>query len=213
MEEPGANPHLTLANDMFDWGITDAVLFDGDTKASRIATELFDDNFTSCMDKTYVELDDESYYTLTAAHIHIRLTPGHKKNIKVFIQWTRDYIRIGIYPITVRFTVANASDFIKRYKHNDAYVKKPKKITETVKPDNFTDKIKWIGWYPTFINFLHDIPGRNGIPLSYICRPVSAIIPTTGYVDFIDEYVDKAPLNGQVYLNDASRNPRKSRRR
>ena len=91
----------------------------------------------------------------------------------------------------VRFPVANASDFIKRYKHHGAYVKKSKMITETAKLENFMDKIKWIEWYPTFINFLRDIPGRNGIPLSYIWRPVSAIVPTMGYGDFIDEYVNK----------------------
>ena len=46
--------------------------------ASRTATELFDGDFTSCMDKTYVELDDDlkSYSTLTAVHFHTRLTTG-----------------------------------------------------------------------------------------------------------------------------------------
>ena len=185
---------------MFDFGITDATLFDGNTKASRIANELFDNNFTSFMDKTYVELDYDlkSYSTLTAAHCQIRLTPGHKKNIEAFIQWTRYQIRLGIDPITVRFPVANASGFINIYKHHDAYVKKSKTITETVKPDKFTDKLKWIEWYPTFINFLYAIPLRNGIPLSCICRPVSVIVPTTCYGDFIDEYVDKAPLTAQA---------------
>ena len=83
MAAPGANPPFTPANTMFYCGITDAVLFDGDAKASRIATEIFDDNFASCMYKTDVELDDDlrSYSTLTAAHGQIRLTPGHKKNI------------------------------------------------------------------------------------------------------------------------------------
>ena len=87
MAAPGANPPFKLANAIFDCGITDATLFDGDMKASRIATELFDDDFTSCMDKTYVKLDDDlkSHSTLTDAHGHIRLTPGHKKNIKAFI--------------------------------------------------------------------------------------------------------------------------------
>ena len=146
MAAPGDNPPLTLANAIFDCGITDGVLFDGDTKASRIYTELFDNDFTSCMDKTHVELDDDlkPYSTLTAAHGQIRLTPGNKKNIKAFIQWTRDHIRLGIDPITVRFTVANALDFINRYKHHDAYIKKSKKIMETAKPDNFTDKLNWI---------------------------------------------------------------------
>ena len=111
----------------------------------------------------------------------------------------RDPIRLGIDPITVRFSVANALDFIKRYKHHDAYVKKSKMITETAKSENFTDKIKWIEWYNIFINFLRAIMGRNGILLSYI-----AIVLTTGYGDFIDEYADKEPLTGQAYLtNDA----------
>ena len=154
------------------------------------------------MDKTYVEIDDDlkSYSTLTAAHGQIRRTSGHKKNIKAFIQWTRDQIRLGIDPITVRFPVANALDFIKRYKHHDAYVKKSKTITETAKSDNFMDKLKWIEWYPTFINFLRAIPVRNGIPLSYICRPTSAIVPTTSYGDFIDEYVDKSSLTKKSYI-------------
>ena len=56
---PGANPPFTLANAMFNCGIMNAALFDGNMKASRIATELFNDNFTSCMYSTYVELDDD----------------------------------------------------------------------------------------------------------------------------------------------------------
>ena len=143
MAAPGAFPPFTLAYAIFNCGIMDAVLFDSDTKASRIATEIFDNDFTSCMDKTYVELDDDlnSYSTLTAAHGQNRITPGHKKNVKAFIQWTRDQIRLGIDPITVLFPVANASDFNKIYKHHDAYVKKYKTITETAKPENFTDKL------------------------------------------------------------------------
>ena len=88
MEAPGANPPFTFESAMFDCGITDAVLFEKNTKASRIATELFDDDFTSCMDKTYVKIDDELklYSALTAAHGQIRLKPGHKNNIKAFIQ-------------------------------------------------------------------------------------------------------------------------------
>ena len=186
--------------------MTDAVLFYGDTKAIRIDTELFGEDFTLCMDKTYVKIDDElkSYSTLTAAYVQIRLTPDHKKNIEALIQCTRDHIRFGIYPFTVRLWVANASNFIKRYKHNDTYVKISKKIIETPESENYTDILKWIEWYPTFMKFLHTILGRNLTPLSYICRPVSTIVPTTGYGDFIDEYVDKAPLTGQAYLTDAA---------
>ena len=94
MAAPGANPPFTLANAVFNCGITDALLFYRITKVIRIATEIFDDDFASCIGKTYAELDVDlkSYSTLTATHDQIRLTPGHKNNIQAFIQWTRDQI-------------------------------------------------------------------------------------------------------------------------
>ena len=105
------------------------------------------------MDKTYVELDDDlkSYSTLTVAHAKIRLTPGYKKNIKAFIQWTRDKISIGIDPITVILQVANASDFIKRYKHHSAYVKKNNIETLELYGKNKLDRM---------VSYLHQLPTR-----------------------------------------------------
>ena len=44
-----------------------------------------------------------------------------KNNIKAFIQWTRDHIRLVLDPALTRFSVANALDYIKRYKHHEAY--------------------------------------------------------------------------------------------
>ena len=76
MAAPGANPPFTLANTIFGCGITNTALFGKNTKTSRIATELFDDNFTS-----YIDDGLKSYSTLTAAEGHIRLTPGYKKNM------------------------------------------------------------------------------------------------------------------------------------
>ena len=69
---------------------------------------------------------------------------------------------------------------------------------ETEKPEYSTNKVKWIEWYPTFINFLSDIPGRSDIPLSYIYSPINVIIHAT-YGYSIDEYVDRAHITGQAY--------------
>ena len=71
------------------------------------------------------------------------------------------------------------------------------------KPEQFTEKVKWIDWYPTFINFLRAIPGRYGVSLSYICRPQNVtVLPK--YPDFTDEYVDRAPLAGLAFDTDAA---------
>ena len=82
-------------------------------------------------------------------------------------------------------------------------MKKSKTIIEMVKPEYFMNKVKWIEWYPTFINFLRDITGRSGVPLRYICRPINVIICAT-YGYFINEYVDRSPLTGQAYQRNAA---------
>ena len=69
-------------------GVNDATVFNGSTKAERIADDVFDDDFQSCMDKTIKELDEDlkSYSALTIGNGQIRLTPGNKRNIRGLMQ-------------------------------------------------------------------------------------------------------------------------------
>ena len=127
----------------------------------------------------------------------IRLGPGDKKNTKDIIRWARYQTRLVINTALTRFSVVKASGCINRYKHHAAYIKKSKTIIETAKPEDFTNKVEWIEWYPTLINFLRYIPGRRGVPLSHICNPIHVIIRAT-YAVFINEYESKALLTGQL---------------
>ena len=63
----GLNPTFTVEKTIFDCGVMDVALFNGNRKADRMATELFDDDFSFCMDKTYEEFDEnlKSYSNLT----------------------------------------------------------------------------------------------------------------------------------------------------
>jgi hypothetical protein len=45
-------PQYTVYNAIMLCGVIDPTYFNGTTKAERIATEIFDDDFQSCMDKT-----------------------------------------------------------------------------------------------------------------------------------------------------------------
>ena len=177
-----------VANAMYDCSITDVTVFQGISKAACIASEVFDNDFSSCMDKTFSDLDNnlKSYSILMVTNSQIRLSPGKKKNIKAFIQWTKDQIRLGLNPAITRFPTDESADYIRRYKHHEAYIAKSKTITDTAKPQQFTDKLKWTEWYPTLVNFLRAIPGRKGIPLSYVIRPNDVTIHQN-YGDFIDE--------------------------
>lgn len=179
--------------------------FDKESQATRFASDVFDDDFESCMDKTITELeaDMKSYAALTQANGQIRLTPGVKKRIKAFIQWSRDMIRVGIEPSSLPFPHENAPALICRMKTHEAYVKKASTISDTAKPSQFTSKTKWEDWNPVFINFLRSIPGRNGVPLSYICREEEGPTIVPG-IEFIDDYVNRAPLAGPAFVTDSA---------
>ena len=198
-------PLNTVYNAMILCGVDDNANFNGETAAQRIAAEVFDDDFASCMDKTLPELDDDfkSYSSLTAQNGQIRLNPGVKKRIKAFIQWSRDQIRVGMDPATMVFPPDNTTELIRRMKTHEAYKKKASTISDAAKPSQFTSKTKWEDWNPVFMNFLRSIPGRNGVPLSYICRADEG--PTiVANIEFIDQYVNRAPLQGEAFKTDAA---------
>ena len=124
-----------------------------------------------------------------------------KKNIRVFMQWCKDKFRIGEDPSEVPFPVADAAMLLHRQKTYQSYTKRAENIMETAKPQHFTEKLKWDDWSPVFVNFLREISGRNGIPMSYVVRKnsVAVIVPGT---DIIEDYINRAPLQGDVYDND-----------
>ena len=202
---PLGAPPYTVANAIFICGVNNRVLFNGTTQAERIVGEIFDDDFESCIDKTMKELDEDlkSYSSLTVANGQIRLNPSQRKNVRAFVQWVKDCFRLNENPNAVLFPVDDAANLIRRYKHHQAYLDKSSTLTDTAKPEQFTEKVKWSDWYPTLENFLRAIPGRGGVPLSYVIRP-NNVIPHATYNDFIDEYVDKAPLAGQAFATDAA---------
>ena len=133
----------------------------------------------------------------------IRLHPGTKRQIKAFIQWVKDQVRTGEDPSLTPFPVANTTTLIRRYKSHMAFCEKSKRLSETAKPQMFTETTKWADWVPVFINFLKSLPGRHGVPLVYIVRDNdnALVVPN---VDMLDDYVNQAPLNGEAFNADAS---------
>ena len=73
---------LTLA------GVDDVFSFNGEPQAQRLAPDLFDDSFLSCMNKSYDKIDRDlkSYSTLTVVQGQIQLQPGVKRAVKAFVQ-------------------------------------------------------------------------------------------------------------------------------
>ena len=77
-------------------------------------------------------------------------------------------------------------------------------MADAARPNKFTASMRWDDWSPTFLNYLRLIPGRDGVPLSYVCKDSEAANPTPN-IDFIDDYVMMAPVNNEeAYTIDAA---------
>ena len=77
-------------------------------------------------------------------------------------------------------------------------------MLKSTMPKNFTEKMKWADWKGTFVNFLKRQPGRHGMPLSYVaCANDVALIRNNP--NFLDDYVDQAPLNGHTFASNAEK--------
>ena len=125
-------------------GINDVTLFNGQTKAERIAEDIFDHDFASCMDKTVEELQEDfkTFLDLAVNQGQIRLTPGTKKKIRAFMQWCKDEIRFGRDPSDTPFPVGDTTTPLRRAKTHKQFVSKSKTLLETAKPEKLTPHTK-----------------------------------------------------------------------
>jgi hypothetical protein len=197
-------PVFTVYDAVVACGVNDDAEFDGDTPAVCIADDLLDDDFATCINKGFMELDSEfkTYSDLTMAQGQVHLLPGTKRNIKAFIQWVRDKRRLGRDPSSTAFPVANTPNLMRRHKMHAQFIKKSATLSDAAKPGKFTNKTKWTDWFPSFMNYLRSIPGRDGGTLKVVCRASDLQYPTPN-VDFIDDYVNMAPLHGEAFAIDA----------
>ena len=173
---------------------------EGDTDAERIAHDIFRHDFNSVMtiDMAGLSRDFKIYSNLTVAEGRIRVRPDQQKNIRAFIQWGRDQIRMGHDPTQTLFDAGQTQAYIDRLDKHSNWVKKS---TEARRPEPFTEDMLWEEWHPMLVHYLRKLPGANGIPLNYVIREDSERDPTP-HSNFLDDYVSMARLSGQVYDED-----------
>ena len=195
----------TVFDAMVACGVDNAIRFNGATAAMRIAEEVFDNDFMSCIDKDIGEIEEDfkTYAGLTVNQGQIRLHPGTKRQIKAFMQWEKDQVRTGQDPSLTPFPIADTAVLIRRYKSHMAFCDKSQRLSKAAKPQMFTETTKWADWMPAFINFLKSLPGRHDVPLAYIVRDNDDALITPN-IDMLTDYVNQAPLNGEAFIADAS---------
>ena len=70
-----APPPQTVLDGIVLCGVNNVIQFNGDTAAARIAGEIFDGSFETCLDITFKELDNDfkTYSALTVTQGQIRV--------------------------------------------------------------------------------------------------------------------------------------------
>jgi hypothetical protein len=205
MAQPAIND---VTRSLMDCGVEDnsgGVAWNDETASQRIASDVFNDSFNTCIDITFSELDDhwKTYSSLTAADGRIRLKPATKVNIRALVQWARHKIRMNKDPTTEMFPVASRSDLIDQYNTHKQWLADASDMAKSARPKTFTEKMKWTDWKATLSNFLKSQPGRNGVPLSYVIRDDTVVVGSTN--NFLDDYASSAPLQGRAFEHDASK--------
>ena len=199
-----AIPH-TVRSALALCGVSNVIGWNNQTDAQRIASDLFDDDFHTFMDKTFSALDKDwkTYSSVTQANGQVRLLPGVKKNIRALIQWSRDRIRLGQDPASIPFPVNEASSILRRYHTHKNWLDKSKEKATTAMPKQFKNYTKWLDFRDSLRNFLRTQPGRNGVPLSSVIRETENPVIRNN-IEFIDDYIDRATLQGEVFAADAA---------
>ena len=106
---------------------------------------MFDDDFISCMDKSYeeIEADIKSYSTLTVVQGKIRLQPGTKCRIKAIVQWVRYQIRTDVEPGVGPLPILDVALLTRGYKSHANFLRKTATMTTIAVPAQFLPSIQW----------------------------------------------------------------------
>ena len=183
-------PAFNVAQAMLQCGVPNTPTFDNQTPAERVSEQIFMDSFDTVLSISIDDVNDAmtAFSKLTATNGKISIQPGVKRKITAFVQWARTMIRTGQDPTLVAFPVANVIPLMDDLQTCRRFEKLSDTLASQAKPKDFTEGIEWTDWDPTFVNYLRQIPGRTGIPLSYIVRRTAtpAIAPFFKFMQMLE---------------------------
>ena len=96
---------------------TNRIIFGGSNASERIANDVFNNYFNTCIDMRFSDLDKhrKTYSYLTVTKFLIRLRPRTGVKIRYFIHWVRYMIRMREAPAATPFSTEDRYDIIERY--------------------------------------------------------------------------------------------------
>lgn len=177
----------------------------GSSPAQRIATEMFNDSFDSCLSMTDTDIRGylKTFSELTQAQGQVKLMPGAQRNLRAFVQQTSHAARRNLPLDEVLFDPSMQVEMLNMRKEHARFVDQSESLSKAAKPAPFKSTSVWFDWSKLCINYLRLIPGQNGVPLSYVVR-VNDEPDRTEKPTFLDEYEATAPLKGSAFNADSA---------
>ena len=104
----------------------------------------------------------------------------------------------------VNFKVSDRNDLIELYNIHKQWTDDASTMAKNFMPNIFTEKMEWMDWKATLVNFLKSQPGRNGSPLNYVVRNNQGTVIRNNS-NLLDDYSDRATLTGRAFSSNTSR--------
>ena len=177
---------------------------------------IIDDAFESYNDLLELKSKDitdlsASFGRRTALNGRIIFGSRKTKKLKSLVCWVKDFQRISLTPDILGLdessflnllTIASGREEVRQLMISAQDVK-----SKEASPGPLVSETKWNEWEPAFENYLSNIMGFNGVPLSYVIRdnPLVDRAPKEGaHADFVEETIACTPLTGVAFEADRS---------
>jgi hypothetical protein len=207
LQEEDIPQGFTVLDAMITCGFNNTIQRAGSTDAQRIATDTFDNDFSTAiyLDEKAIASEIKRYAALPQAAGRILWTAPNRNRIKCFIFWVQDMKRKGILPDTVPFlghhTVADIQNQTTQLDH---FIKRSDQHVSTINVAKLKQENEWYNWKPQFTTLLKGMPGISSVPLSYVLRanPTPALQQTVNHLTYIEQLEAMAPHYGDSYIAD-----------
>ena len=91
------------------------------------------------------------------------------------------------------------NDLIERYNTHKQWTDDDYNMAKNAWPKSFAEKMDWMDWRSTLVEFLKSQSVRNRVPLSYVVRYNETTI-TRPSANFLDDYVNSTLLTGRYFF-------------
>lgn len=182
--------------------VPDNALDDELSIADRVAAEVFLSRFDMCLEMDSKKLNDVLRDLSKLPENPIFLTHAQRTKLEAFIEWTKQCFRFGFPPETTIFPVEASVELVHQANVHATFIERGPSMVTSARPPSFKTNDVWANWKPLMENYLRQIPGVDGFPLSYVIRATENPIYDPTVTDLQQRYILGVSLMGPTFETD-----------